>query len=288
MGWAKYQEDIVSIGVQNNHSRLMRTMRKQRSASETYIGADRSHEGKLLASAEQSGCTPVVAPEEKRMNKLKEFVMSSARPLPVIVLADVSGSMKANGKIDSMNQAVAEMISTFAEEDDTRAEIYVCVITFGGHGARIHKPLKPASEVTWEDMAASGHTPMGVAFSIAQGLIENREMVPARAYRPTIVLVSDGIPTDDWQTPLASLLASERASKAIRFAMGIGIGDDADGETLKEFVGADTGRLFEAHDAREIRKFFRWVTMSVTTRSRSNNPNSVVAVEPSDFDDLDF
>jgi len=117
-------------------------------------------------------------------------------------------------------------------------------------------------------------------------MIEDRETVPSRAYRPTLVLVSDGVPTDDWRTPLATLLTSERASKATRFAMGVGA--DADRETLTAFLANDEGRVFEAHEAREIKNFFRWVTMSVTTRSRSANPNSVVMVEPTDLDEFDF
>ena len=40
------------------------------------------------------------------MSKLKEFVMASARPLPVIILADISGSMSTNGKIDALNDAI--------------------------------------------------------------------------------------------------------------------------------------------------------------------------------------
>ena len=220
------------------------------------------------------------------MSKLKEFTASSARPLPVIVLADVSGSMSANGKIDALNDAVSEMIATFAEEDDTRAEIHVSVIAFGGGGASIHKPLRPARETRWEPMSASGRTPMGEAFELARTMVEDRDTVPSRAYRPTLVLVSDGVPTDDWRAPLATLLTSERASKATRFAMGIGA--DADRETLTAFLANNEGRVFEAHEAREIKNFFRWVTMSVTQRTRSVNPNSVVVVDPMALDDYDF
>ncbi|HPQ71352.1 MAG TPA: VWA domain-containing protein [bacterium] len=220
------------------------------------------------------------------MSKLEEFTMATARPLPVIILADVSGSMSVNGKIDILNDAVSEMITTFAEEDDTRAEIHVAVITFGGEGAKLHKPLESASSVSWESMAAVGHTPMGEAFTITKQLIEDRDVIPSRAYRPTIVLISDGAPTDDWQPPLSMLLSSDRASKAARFAMGIG--EDANKETLQAFLGDNQTRVFEAHEAREIKKFFRWVTMSVTSRSRSANPNSVVIAEPTDFDDFDF
>jgi len=220
------------------------------------------------------------------MTQLTKFVINSARPLPVIILADVSGSMATNGKIDILNEAVREMLATFAEEEDTRAEIHVAVITFGGDGARLHKPLKPAPELKREGMAAAGRTPMGEAFELAQQLVEDKDIIPGRAYRPTIVLVSDGVPTDDWKSPLESLLGSERASKASRFAMAIG--EDADKETLKAFLADDEAQVFEAHEAREIKKFFRWVTMSVTIRSRSANPNSVVVVKPTDLDEFDF
>ena len=45
--------------------------------------------------------------------------------------------------------------------------------------------------------------------------------------------------------------------------------------------------VFQAHEARKIKKFFRWVTMSVTSRSRSTNPNSIIKFDP-DEDDDDF
>ena len=267
MGWAKYQEDIVSRWVNDNNGR--------RSAAKPPV---RRAEGQRNGAA--------VPKPEKQMSKLKEFTMSSARPLPVIVLADVSGSMSANGKIDVLNDAVSEMIATFAEEEESRSEIHVGVIAFGRGGAAVHKPLRPASDTQWEPMEASGRTPMGEAFDLARSMVEDRDTIPGRAYRPTLVLVSDGVPTDDWRGPLEALLKSERASKATRVAMGIGA--DADHETLTAFLANEEGRVFEAHEAREIKNFFRWVTMSVTTRSRSANPNSVVMVEPTDLDDFDF
>lgn len=216
------------------------------------------------------------------MSKLKEFTVSSARPLPVVLLADISGSMAADGKIDALNAAVAEMLAAFAEEEDGRAEIHVAVITFGGE-ASLHVALKPASEVQWTPMRANGRTPLGAALDIVTNLIEDRDKVPARAYRPTIVLVSDGLPNDEWRGPLTRLLGSERAKKAQRFALGIGA--DADHDVLRAFLDNPEGRVFQAHEAREIRKFFRWVTMSVTSRSRSAQPNQAVEIDPLSLDD---
>lgn len=217
------------------------------------------------------------------MATLKEFTVAAARPLPVVLLADVSGSMAADGKIAALNAAVTEMQAAFAEEDDAQAEIHMAVVTFGG-AAALHLPLTPAAQMQWAPMHAKGMTPMGAALDIVTTLIEDREQVPSRAYRPTVVLVSDGQPNDEWQGPLARFHQSERAAKAQRFALGIGA--DADHDVLRTFLGDPEGRVFEAHEAREVRKFFRWVTMSVTSRSRSGQPNQMVDVDPPELDDF--
>ena len=266
MGFAKYHEDIISR--QNGTSRVRAEMKR----------AVQDRVPSKKPAPKKTG--------EKTMSKLKEFAASTARPLPVVVLADVSGSMSTNGKIDALNDAVQEMLESFGGEDDTRAEIHVSVVTFGKEGAKLHQPLAPASKVQWARMAAAGGTPMGAAFDAVTAMIEDRAQVPSRAYRPTIILVSDGQPTDEWQAPLKKLLGAERASKATRFAMGIG--DDADEAMLTAFLATPEARVFRAHEARQIKQFFRWATMSVTQRSRSANPDSVIAAEPTDLDDFNF
>ncbi len=214
---------------------------------------------------------------------LKEFAAPAARPLPVIVLADVSGSMEAGGKIQALNLAVREMVATFKDEDDLRAEIHVAVVTFGADVASVHTPLARAAEVAWVDMPARGSTPMGAAFQRALAMLEDRAVIPSRAYRPTLVLLSDGQPTDDWRAPLDALLASERGSKAFRMALAIGA--DADASVLAAFLANPEARVFRADEARQIRRFFRLVSMSVTSRSRSANPNAAPpAATDDDFD----
>ena len=211
----------------------------------------------------------------QEMSKLKEFTVQSARPLPVVVLADVSGSMSTDGKIQALNLAVREMIESFKDESDLRAEIQVCAITFGGQSS-IRLPLCRAQDASWTDLGANGGTPMGQAFGLARDLIEDRKAVPSRAYRPTLVLVSDGQPTDEWKAPLEALLKSERGGKAFRMALAIGA--DADHGVLQAFLGKPEAHVFRADEASQIRKFFQLVTMSVSMRSRSTNPNVAPSV----------
>ena len=73
-------------------------------------------------------------------------------------------------------------------------------------------PLAPAQQiVTITPLLASGRTPMGQAFDLARSLLEDKLLIPSRAYRPVVILVSDGLPTDDWERSFAALRESERA-----------------------------------------------------------------------------
>jgi len=210
------------------------------------------------------------------MSTLKTIELPPARPLPVLLLADVSGSMDADGKIDALNTSVREMIAAFATAAEGRAEIQLGVVTFGGT-ATLHTPLAPAAAVQWRDMTAGGGTPMGAAMTIAAELFEDREQIPRKAFRPTVVLVSDGMPTDDWQSGLTRLTNESRANKASRMALAIGA--DADEAMLRRFVSDPEQPVFRAEDAGRIADFFRFVTMTVTTRSQAANPNQVPAMQ---------
>lgn len=223
---------------------------------------------------------------------LKEFAVAAARPLPVIILADTSGSMGMDGKIEALNQSLRDMVKSLAGESRVNAEIQLAVITFGG-GASLHLPLTPAHQVSdVREFAASGDTPLGTALTIARALVEDRTLIPSRAYRPVLVLVSDGQPTDNWDGPFQDLLASERAAKATRFALAIG--NDADESLLARFGNDLEAPVFHAHNAAEIIRFFRAVTMSVSTATRSHDPNQRLRLDyrktgyDPDALDLDF
>ena len=263
MGFAKYHEDIVSRFNSENQRPV----------------------GPAARSTHEHTPRNVNPKEHHPMSRLKEFTSQTARPLPVILLADVSGSMGVDGKIQALNHAVREMIEAFQDESDLRAEIHVSVITFGGQ-SRVHLPLGPARDASWSDLGASGGTPMGAAFDLAREMVEDRSVVSGRAYRPTIVLVSDGQPTPPGSEvePLRQLLASERGGKAFRMALAIGA--DADHAVLQAFLADPEARVYRADEARQIRQFFQLVTMSVSARSRSANPNSTPPSLPSDGWDL--
>ena len=208
------------------------------------------------------------------------FTVAKAKPLPVVLLLDVSSSMGGES-IKKLNIAVKEMISDFASAEKNEVEILVSIITFGSE-VLLHTPYTSAKDIEWQDLTVSGSTPMGTAFSMAKAMIEDKETTPSRAYRPTIVLVSDGEPTDSWQQPLRALVNDGRSNKCDRMAMAIG--GAASNTVLNEFISGTENKVFTAQDASQIQEFFKFVTMSVTTRTNSQNAN--VVPKPEEIEQL--
>ncbi len=192
------------------------------------------------------------------------------RPLPVIVLADASTSMEGE-KMITLNAALAEMHQKFQAVHDTRSQIHTGIITFASNAQQILN-LTPVENVKLPTLAAGGTTAMGAAFNIALQLLQDEQQMPKRSYLPSIVLVSDGQPNDDWEKALQQLLDSERGKRAVRLALGIG--DDCDFDVLKRFVNHPEIPVVRATEVSKLIDFFRFVSMSVMARSTAKNPNS--------------
>lgn len=210
-----------------------------------------------------------------------KYTVAKAKPLPVVLLLDTSSSMNAGGeqsKIAELDSAVRDMIKDFAHEEQLETEIQVSVITFGYDGVKLALPYTNASKVEMKKLEAQDNTPMGTALRMAKDMIEDKETTPSRAYRPLVILCSDGAPNDDWEAPMDNFIKDGRSSKCDRMAMAIG--SDANEAVLKRFIEGTENPLFYAKDASSMHKFFKFVTMSVATRSHSQNPNVIMKIEP--------
>ncbi len=206
----------------------------------------------------------------------------AAKKLPVILLLDVSGSMNGE-KIDELYDSVIAMVDTFVDEQVKETIIDVSIITFGDKVA-LHTPYTAVGDLQKQGInkfKANGMTPLGVALTMAKDMIDDKATTPSKIYRPAVVLVSDGMPNDDWKGPLDRFINDGRSAKCQRFA--IAIGNDVDRKMLEDFTG-DPNLVFMAEGAKDISSCFQKFTMSVSTRASSQNPNAIPMPASAKFD----
>ncbi|WP_270528268.1 vWA domain-containing protein [Mitsuokella jalaludinii] len=203
------------------------------------------------------------------------------KAMPVMLILDVSGSMHGE-KIERLNAAVREMLEAFADEMRKGEFVYkVAIIKFSTHAEVVHCFKTPVQILSqYQDLQAYGQTWLGEALAKGKALLEDKSVVPSFWYRPAVVLLSDGHPYGEqplyWKEQLDLFCHEGRSGrKTQRFS--IALGDDADEDTLASFAGSQEGVLY-AQDAADLSKMFQQVTMTVSQRYRSVNPNDIPSI----------
>ena len=192
----------------------------------------------------------------------------SNRPLHFIWLCDCSGSMSINGKIEVLNRAIRESLPEMKRvaNDNPNANVLVRAIKFSD-SAQWHVPTEtPVNSFNWTDLTAGGLTDMGKALLL---LAEQLKMPPMtdRALPPVLVLISDGQPTDDFDTGLRALMNEPWGKKAVRIA--IAVGQDADKDTLQKFINHPELRPLEANNAETLVRYIKWASTAVLKAASS-------------------
>ena len=198
------------------------------------------------------------------------------RPLHFIYLCDCSGSMAAQGKMQALNQAIRQSLPGMARvaRDNPEARVLVRAVRFADRAHwHIAEPT-PVERLQWHDLQAGGVTAMGEALELVADQLASPPM-EERALPPVLVLISDGQPTDDFDTGLARLLRQPWAQKAVRLA--IAVGHDADQEVLQQFIGPESSasgqrragssrsprRPLQASNATALAQYIQWASTAV-------------------------
>jgi uncharacterized protein YegL len=146
----------------------------------------------------------------------------ASRPLHFFWLADGSGSMRVEGKIQALNHAIREAIPHMRDAalDNPHATVFVNAIRFADEARWMDNKLTPVSEFRWQDIEAGGSTSMGEALAMVGETLQPPLMTD-RALPPVIALVTDGLPTDDFQAGLNHLMSKPWGRQALRVVVAI-------------------------------------------------------------------
>jgi uncharacterized protein YegL len=208
------------------------------------------------------------------------------RPLHFVVVADCSGSMASDGKMQALNTALRETIPHLVDvaTQNPHAEVLLRVLAFST-GARWHLAAPtPVDRVVWEDLEPAGYTDLGAALNELTAQLRVPPM-EERALPPALVLISDGMPTDDWKPALGRLLDEPWGQRAVRIS--VGIGRDADYDVLHRFMGGGDVRPLSAHNPEQLVRMIRWASMHASRAASTPTPErrGVVPYRPTDPND---
>ncbi|MDB5013594.1 MAG: von Willebrand factor type [Daejeonella sp.] len=184
------------------------------------------------------------------------------RRLPVYLLLDTSGSMMGE-PIEALKNGVQVMISSLRQNPQAIETAFLSVITFDST-ARQLIPLTDLSSFQMIDIKASGTTALGEALKVVSNCIDNevaKTSIDSKGdWKPLVFIMTDGIPTDNWQNGLI-----EFKKRKIAYAVACAAGSGADTTILKQIT--DNVVSLDTADSHSISKFFTWVTASIGVSS---------------------
>lgn len=184
------------------------------------------------------------------------------RRLPVYLLLDTSGSMTGE-PMEAVKNGVQMMLHSLRQNPQAIETAYVSIITFDSEARQIVS-LTDLASFQMVDIKPSGTTSLGAALGLLADKLSTEvtktTLEQKGDWKPMTFLMTDGIPTDDWQAGYNKLKAVNKG-----LIVGCAVGSAADDKILKQ-ITESVIRLDNA-DAESIGKFFQWVTDSISTTS---------------------
>jgi uncharacterized protein YegL len=197
--------------------------------------------------------------------------------LPCILVVDTSGSM-AGEPIEELKRGLRLFFDELSGDLACRYSVEPAIITFSDR-ARVLVPFGPIAEIdrsVVDSIEARGATAMGAALELTLREIGDRrryyKQAGLPAYRPSVILLSDGAATDDIERVAARMREPEVAERYSLFP--IGVGPQADLAMLARIAQAERPPL--RLDGLKFRPLMRWAVDSLRLLTGSRREQSVV------------
>lgn len=188
--------------------------------------------------------------------------------LPCILVLDTSGSM--DGRIEELKQGLRDMQSSILDDEIASDRVELAIVEFND-SAQVLSTFKMIDEFTIPSFVAGGLTNYVASINEAIRIIDDRKAYYKRTnqnyYRPYIILITDGAPTnsDEELVQLNNNLFNLSEGKHITFwSFGI---DDADMGILQNLSNRMNKPLKIKSDS--FRQFFKWLSNSFQIVSKS-------------------
>lgn len=199
---------------------------------------------------------------------------------PCVLLLDTSGSM-GGMPIAELNEGVRTFRNELLADPLATKRVEVAMVTFGP--VYIESEFHTVPNFHPRELDTTGDTPMGAA------ILKGIEMVNQRKkeykehgiayYKPWIILITDGAPTDEWTAAAAAVQQGEEKKSFAFFAIGV---QGASMDALKQISVRQPLKL----KGLMFREFFMWLSASMKMVSAKNPGNTINLLPPSGWTEL--
>jgi uncharacterized protein YegL len=205
-----------------------------------------------------------------------EFAENPEPRCACLLVLDTSGSMQG-APIDQLNLGLRSFKDELMSDSLAAKRVEVAVLTFGDQ-VRLAADFADASNFEPPQLTAGGLTPMGAAIWDALGRLTARKETyrtnGVAYYRPWVFLITDGEPTDEFETAAARVRDGESKNAFSFYAVGV---SDANMQKLGQI--APPNRPPVKLDGLRFRDLFVWLSKSMRTISRSA-VGQTISLEP--------
>jgi len=203
-----------------------------------------------------------------------EFADNPEPRCAVVLALDVSGSM-AGQPIAELNAGLKELAQALKADKLASLRVELAMVTFGGSLTIID--FVPAYAFQPPNLIANGSTPMGAAVQKGLALLHERKDTYKRNgldyFRPWLFLITDGVPTDVWETAADRARDEEERKGVSVYAIGV---QDADLQTLARFSAVRPPLMLQGLAFRDL---FVWLSKSLSAVAQSQ-PGQQIALPP--------
>jgi len=182
--------------------------------------------------------------------------------------------------IQELQRGIEQYHDELLGDSIARKRVEVAIITFG-NGIKTENTFLTADSLSVPVLCANGYTPMAGALLEAIRLVEERKAEyrahGVQYYRPWIVLITDGAPTDGeslWATAVADLQRVTSAKGCTLFVVGV---KGADMKKLGELPALHGPQQL---DGTRFKDMFLWLSQSQKAISKSRPNDQIALTQP--------
>ena len=199
---------------------------------------------------------------------------------PCVLLLDTSISM-GGMPINQLNEGVRTFKKELLQDPLATKRVEVAIVTFGP--VNIENDFHTVPNFHPRELDTTGDTPMGAAIITGIDMIARRKKEYKEAgiayYKPWIILITDGAPTDDFAKAAARVKEGEAGKSFAFFAIGV---EGANMDILQQISVRAPIKL----KGLMFREFFMWLSASMKMVSAKNPGSAINLLPPSGWSEL--